>query len=388
MSDFDLVVTGTVVLADRIIEDGWVAVSGKRIAAVGRGVAPGSAVRHGGRGAWVFPGVIDSQVHSYSIKGQEGFERSTRAAAAGGVTTICDMPFDEGELISTPERFRSKRKRVAIEAHVDVALFATIHPSDGVRYIREMAELGACSFKFSSFEVDPERFPRTPPLLMFEAFEQVAQTGLVACVHNENQEIINQLVDSAGKGGVHGPGVHAWSRPPLNEVLAMAEIYEIGAAAGVHSHVVHCSVPRGIEICEAYKRMGYRASVEVLLPHLFLAEEDVERLVGFAKINPPIRTTADREGLWHHLTAGHIDLVSTDHVIYPLERKNHPEMLKNGSGLPGLELLLPLLLTGCLNCQVSMPVAARVLAFNPARHLLGSFQRSPGARCGRRYRPR
>ena len=181
---------------------------------------------------------------------------------------------------------------------------------------------------------------------------------------------------------MHGPGVDAWSRPPLNEVLAMAEIYEIGAAAGVHSHVVHCSVPRGIEICEAYKRMGYRASVEVRLPHLFLAEEDVERLVGFAKINPPIRTTADREGLWHHLTAGHIDLVSTDHVIYPLERKNHPEMLKNGSGLPGLELLLPLLLTGCRNRQVSMPVAARVLAFNPARHFrLAPFKGAlePGA---------
>ena len=104
MSDFDLVVTGRVVLSDHVIEDGYVAVVDRRIERVGSGAPPAARERHDFGQAFVMPGAIDSQVHSKSQKGQEDFIWSTRSAAAGGVTTIVDMPYDDGMLISTAER--------------------------------------------------------------------------------------------------------------------------------------------------------------------------------------------------------------------------------------------------------------------------------------------
>ena len=140
------------------------------------------------------------------------------------------------------------------------------------------------------------------------------------------------MTKRAAELGMTGPEVHAWARPAVNEALAMLEIYEAGVTSGAHAHVVHCSISRGIEICESYKRQGHRVSVEVLLPFLFLTDEDVMRAGGFAKINPPVRTAPEREALWRHLAAGHVDLVSTDHVAWSRDRKDNPEMLKNNSG--------------------------------------------------------
>lgn len=368
MTDFDLVLKGNVVSSDRVIEDGYIAVSGGKIALVGQGEAPLGRENASYDGCWLFPGVIDSQVHSRSQKGQEGFEQCTRAAAAGGVTTICDMPFDEDFLICDVERFESKKSDAIEQAHVDVALFATIDPSVGVDVIPDLAAAGACAFKFSTFEAHPKRFPRTPTPMLLDAFRLVARTGLVACAHNENQEVIAAMLERCAALGMTGPATHAWTRPAINEALAMLEIYELGVAANVHAHVVHCSIPRGIEICESYKRQGHRASVEVLLPFFFLTDEDVMKWGPFAKINPPVRTAIEREELWRHLAAGHVDLVSTDHVAWSESRKSNPDMLKNNSGFPSLELLLPLMVTGCIERDLDLSLLSRCLAYNPARH--------------------
>ena len=105
-TDFDLVVSGKVVLTDRILDEGWVAVRDGKIAAIGIGgigKAPGAKERHDFKGCLVLPGAIDSQTHSKSQKDQEDFIWSTRSAAAGGVTTIVDMPYDDGLLICTAE---------------------------------------------------------------------------------------------------------------------------------------------------------------------------------------------------------------------------------------------------------------------------------------------
>src|SRR5689334_22430651 len=119
MADFDVVLTGDVVLPDRIIEAGYVAISNGKIARVGQGEAPSGRTFEEYDGCWLFPGVIDSQVHCRSQKGQEGFGLATQAAAAGGVTTICDMPFDEDFLICNVERFEAKKRDATEEALVD-----------------------------------------------------------------------------------------------------------------------------------------------------------------------------------------------------------------------------------------------------------------------------
>ena len=368
MSDFDLVVTGRVVRADRVIDDGYVAIRDGLVERVGAGAPPSAKDRHDFGGAYVLPGAIDSQVHSRSQKDQEDFIWSTRAAAAGGVTTIVDMPYDAGFLVSDGDRVRQKTAEAGAQARVDFALYGTVAPEDGAKHIAAMVEAGASAFKFSTFNTDPKRFPRIPPQTLFACFAEIARHGLAAGVHNEDDEMVRAATAEVKAAGITDYRAHGLSRPPVAETLAMAEVYEIGAHTGCSSHVVHCSVGRGYDLCEAYRRQGFDATIEACIHYLILDEEhDVSRLVGKAKINPPIRSRREVETLWRHLAAGNVTVVSTDHVSWSEDRKSNPAMLENASGVPGLEVLYPLLVKGLVERGLDITWAARLLAANPAR---------------------
>jgi allantoinase len=368
MGEFDLVVCGEVVLPNRVLPHGFVAVRAGKVALVGEGAPPAAREKQDFAGCYVMPGAIDGQVHSRSQAGQEDFVWSTRAAAAGGVTTIIDMPYDAGRLICNAERVRLKATEAAQQARVDFGLFGTIHPQDGTRHIAEMVEAGVCAFKFSTFGTDPERFPRIPPYQLYECFSELANYGIVASVHNENEEVVQHGLRQVRASGITDYRAHTMSRPVYSETLAINEIYELAAATGCRGHVVHCSTGRGYEICAAYRAQGHRTTIECCLHYLTLSEEDdVSRLGGRAKINPPIRGRAEREALWHHLAAGNVTIVSTDHVSWSLEKKTLPNMLDNASGANGLEVLMTMLLTGCQARALSPCIAARVLAHNPAQ---------------------
>lgn len=380
MSDFDLVVQGTVVTPSRVTEKGWVAVRGGLIERLGEGAPPAARERHDFGDALVLPGAIDAQVHSRSQKGQEDFVWSTRAAAAGGVTTIVDMPYDDGFLVSTGDKVRQKAEEAAAQARVDFALYATAHPDDGATHIPAMVEAGAAGFKFSTFGTHPDRFPRIPPQTLHGCFKVIAPTGLIAGVHNENDEFVRAAIASVEASGIRDWRAHGLSRPPITEALATAEVYEIGAATGCAAHIVHCSIGRGYEMCAGYRRQGYETTIEACIHYLILDEEnDVRRLGGRAKINPPIRPRREVEALWAHLAAGNVTVVSTDHVSWTLDRKTDPDMLKNASGAPSLEVLYLLLLKGLTERALSPSWAARLLAANPARlfrigHLKGALE--------------
>lgn len=368
MSDFDLVLTGHVVTAERVFENGYVAVRDGVVARLGEGTPPAASIHHDFRGDLILPGAIDAQVHSRSQFGQEDFIWSTRAAAAGGVTTIVDMPYDEGFLVCTGELLRRKAEEATEQARVDFALYGTVRPQDGAREIAGMVDAGAAGFKFSTFETDPKRFPRIGPSTLFECFSEIARHGLVAGVHNENDEMVRRATAQVESSGITDYRAHALSRPAAAETLAMAEIYELGAQSGCSTHVVHCSVGRGYELCSAYRAQSHDTTVEACIHYLTLNEEDhVRRLGGKAKINPPIRPQREVDALWHHLAAGNVTVVSTDHVSWSLDRKSDPVMLKNSSGVPGLEVLYGLLLKGLVERDLPLMLAARLLARNPAR---------------------
>jgi len=121
-------------------------------------------------------------------------------------------------------------------------------------------------------------------------------------------------------------------------------------------------------LAAAYRAQGHGATIEACVHYLTLDEEnDVRRLGGKAKINPPLRPRHEVEALWHHLAAGNVTIVSTDHVSWSEDRKTDPNMLKNASGIPGLEALYGLLLKGLDERKLSLTHAARLLAHNPAR---------------------
>lgn len=368
MSDFDTVIRGTFVGEDGIVERGFAATRDGKIALLGSGEAPAARDVYDFGAALVLPGVIDGQVHSRSQANQEDFIWSTRSAAAGGVTTIVDMPYDAGLLISTADMITEKARSAAEQARVVFALYGTIRPSEGPQHIAAMAEAGAAAFKFSTFDTDPNRFPRIPTPLLYAAFAEVAKTGLIAGVHNENDECVKVWSEAVKATGRTDYRTHGESRPPIAETLAIAEVYEIAEATGCPAHIVHCSVGRGYDLAQAYRAQGVDATIEACIHYLVCSEEeDVSRLLGRAKCNPPIRSASEREKLWQHLAAGHITIVSTDHVSWGLARKSSPVMLENASGMPGLEVLPSLLLDGLTARNLPLTHAAKLLASNPAR---------------------
>ena len=167
---YDLVVHGNVALPDGgVLEGGWLGIAAGQIAVVSETPLNGAeAVEAAGH--LVLPGFVDAHVHTRSCV-DEGVTATTRAAAAGGTTTIIDMPFDKPDRpVNSLDRFDAKVADVGTEALVDVALYATFPPEGDLGMIAELAGAGAAGFKVSTIEVDPIRFPRIPDGRLYEAF--------------------------------------------------------------------------------------------------------------------------------------------------------------------------------------------------------------------------
>lgn len=367
---YDQLLLGHLVLADREIPRGYVAIQNGLVAAVGSvdDGCPAAKQSEDFGSNYLMPGAIDAQTHSRSQKDNEDFIWSTRSAAAGGVTTIVDMPYDAGRLICDAERFNLKKTEAAAQVRVDFALYGTAHPEEGPSKLAEQAAEGAIGFKFSTFGTDPNRFPRIPPYLMHDCFQEVQRLGLMAGVHNEDDESIKHLIQQLKDQGITDYSAHTLSRPQYTENLAIQQVYELGAETGCRAHVVHCSNKRGIDICRSFRDQGFDTTVETCLHYLTLCEEeDVSRLVGRAKVNPPIRGAAEREALWQQIDGGHITAISTDHVSWSEDRKSHSNMFDNASGATGLELLLTLTLTGAEQRGIALPKVVKALSWNVAR---------------------
>jgi len=368
----DLVIRGRVVLPERVVEDGYVAVRDGRIAAIGAAGAglPAAARTVEAAGSYVLPGAVDTHVHTRS-EPAEGITRCTAAAVAGGVTTVVEMPYDMPAAVPDLETFERKVEDIGAEALCDVALYGTIRKEGGLDAIEPLARAGACAFKLSTYESHPVRFPRIPDGEMLAAFRRIAATGRLVAVHCENQDIVDRAVAAARAAGDTGPLAHCRTRPPVSETEAINRVLELAADAGVHVHIVHASVPRSFDLVERYRADGVRATAETCIQYLVLDEQAMERLGPLAKINPPLRTRKDVQGLWSYLTAGRIDWVTSDHAPWALAQKsNRADIFANASGAPGVETLLPLLHhAGVAAGRISILDAVRLLAGQPARNV-------------------
>ena len=371
MSDFDLVVRGRIVDSEQTCENGWLAISDGRIAARGTGEPPAAKTTRDERGHWILPGVIDGQVHSGSQANQEGLGWASRAAAAGGITVMVDMPYDDPEPVACAEQLLRKAQEVEETCHVDVGLFATVNETHGLAAIPGLIEAGACAFKFSTFEAAPGRFPRIEEDLLAELFTLIKPSGLVCGVHNQMQEMTRKNINRLIEAGDTGWDAFLRAHPPLVEDLATALIYEIGAQTGARAHPVHVSTSRGFELCEMYRQAGHHASIETCIQYLMLNhEEHTQRFGAKTKHYPPIRPKAESDKLWAHIAQERCTFVSSDHVSWGLERKGNPNVFRNASGGPGLETLLPAFWTGAMARGLSPSLVVRQLSRNPARHFL------------------
>jgi len=364
---FDRVFLGDIVTATEVIRAGYVAIRGETIAAIGQGAPPPATDTIDHTGRYIMPGLVDGHMHTSSALGWPGIEGATRSAAAGGVTTCVDMPYDSPQAVTSAAVLAEKITWVNRTAHVDMALYGTIRKTGGVDEIAGLAQAGISAFKLSTYEYDAVRFPRIDHPTMLAAFAEIAKTGLPVAVHNEDQELVEKLTAEARAAGNTSPIWHCRTRPPLAETMADLEIFEIGLQTGAHVHIAHSSVARGFAIAEDFRTQGGKATGEACIQYLCMTEEDIVRLAGRGKCNPPFRTAAEVERMWEALLADKIAYVSTDHAPWPLDRKSDPDIFNCGAGLTGMQSFAPLMFTLLDERGLSPTLMATYCAERPAK---------------------
>ena len=176
-----------------------------------------------------------------------------------------------------------------------------------------------------------------------EAFKLCAELSISAVGHCEDSEI-NQKAKSEIPTA-NNVADHSRARPAESEAKAIEYALTLAKKYGTHFHVAHLSTARGLELVRSAKKSGIAITCEVAPHHLFLSIDDYEELGTLAKMNPPLRTRADQEALWRGIADGTVDCIATDHAPHTLAEKRNGYPLNAPSGVPGVETMLPLLMS-------------------------------------------
>lgn len=340
-------------------------------------------------GKYVLPGVVDAHVHlrDPGKVEREDFETGTRAAAAGGVTTILEMPISLPP-VYTADILRARQEGVAAKAVVDYAFYGAAG-ADNLEEIPRLAAEGVVGFKTFLHSPPPGREKEFVGLcavgsgVLREILRCVATTGKVSAVHVEDDSIVQWEINRLKALGRNDGPAHAESRPEIAEIVATAQVLALARDAGVRVHLAHMSSPVAVEMARQARRSGVRVTVETCPQYLLLTEEELARQGPFAKINPPMRSEASREGMWRLLLEGAIDLVASDHSPFLLEEKERgfQDIWMAPAGSPGLETLLPLMLTEVASGRLTLSHLVRLVSENPAR-IFGLYPRKGAVRVG------
>lgn len=379
---YDLVIRGTLALPDGPLEDGWLAVSGGTIAAIGASEPPAAASTFDAGTAVIIPGVVDGQTHATSYGGLPGIRSTTRSAVAGGVTTLVDMPYDNPAPLDTMARLKDKIAAIEEHAHANMALYATVMPDQSLDEIKPLIRAGIVAFKISAFESSPTRFPRIGADRMLAIFEALAETDIPLGIHNEDQEIVRARLAAFRAAGRDGIEAHSPSRPPAAELASTAQFLEIGATANAHAHIVHLSLARGFHLVDHYLSDGFRATGELCIHYLYFdPERDGSELGALMKVNPPIRA-GEIDALWNEVLCGRVAFVSSDHSSWPVDNKRTASVFDASAGIPGLETLLPAFYTAAAGRGLdALSLTVEQLCERPAR-FFGLYPRKGVLRVG------
>jgi len=301
-----------------------VAVSGPAIAAVedyGARLEAGRDVDLGDLA--LLPGLVDTHVH-VNEPGRtewEGFASATRAAAAGGVTTICDMPLNSLPPTTTVAALEEKRAAAAGKCRVDVAFWGGAVPGNEAS-LRPLHEAGVVGFKCFLLDSGVPEFPPLDEAGLRSALGALAAVDALLIAHAEDAAEIKEIGSSSGRDF----GSFVASRPPVAERRAIEKVISAAAATGARAHIVHLSAAECVAMIAAAKAAGIRLTAETCPHYLYFAAEQVPDGATEFKSCPPIRDAVNREALWRGLEAGVIDCVVSDHSPCP------PEFKALGSG--------------------------------------------------------
>jgi allantoinase len=362
----DLVVRGERVVLPDGMRPAAIHVDGGRIAAITSPANVRSAARIVDAGeSIVLPGVVDSHVHM-NDPGRaewEGVEHATRAAAAGGVTTLIDMPLNSIPATTTVAAFEAKRHAIAGRAFVDVGFWGGVVPGN-VRDLEPLSRAGVLGFKAFLSPSGVEEFPHVAAADLHLAMAELAKLALPLLVHAELPE---QLLDPTGDPRRY----ETWlaSRPCAAETEAIDLLISLAERYGAHLHVVHLACAEPLTNLRTARERGVPITVETCPHYLTFAAEDIGDGATAWKCAPPIRGGQHRERLWQALRDGEIDLVATDHSPAPGAEKclDSGDFIKAWGGIASLQLGLPVVWTGASARGIPIERVAEWMSAAPAR---------------------
>jgi allantoinase len=361
---YDLVVRGGEVVShdsrrriDLAIRDG-------KVVGLGTDLADGVS-EIDARGLVVLPGLVDMHVHlrEPGMTEKEDFHFGTQAAAAGGVTTVVDMP-NTSPPVATAQIFQAKLDLVRPKAHVDFGLYGMLG-QDNASEIAAMAELGAMGLKlFMGQTTGDNPCPDDAAILL--GLRAARDAGLVVGVHAENDRVLRLLASELRTAGRTDPIAHLESRPSFVEEEAIARILTLARAAGTQLHIHHLSTAAGLALLNAARLRGQDVSGEVLVAHLLLDDRAYDTYGNLIKLNPPIRPASDVAALWDGVTRGQIQVLATDHAPHTLDEQHETDVWRAPGGFIGLETMLPLMLTEVAKGRLGLTDLVALAAWRPA----------------------
>ncbi|GAB4192451.1 MAG: allantoinase [Roseiflexaceae bacterium] len=319
----------------------------------------------------VLPGLIDVHVH-FNQPGRtewEGFTTGSMAAAAGGVTTVIDMPLNCAPAIIDGVTLHNKIAALEGQSLVDYALWGGL-VEDNVAQLAGQDTAGALAYKAFMSNSGIDDFVSVSDGVLLAGLAHAAHSGRLVAVHAENDALTAYLAAQLRAQGRIDRRAWLESRPPLAEVEAISRALLLARHTGARLHIVHVSTPEGIDLVQQARAAGQPVTCETCPHYLVLDEEDFEAIGPVAKCAPPLRPRAAVEGLWQRLLSGEIDLVASDHSPCPTTDKTRgaDDIWAAWGGISGVQTMLPLLLhEGVHRRGMPLPLLARLTSANPAR---------------------
>src|SRR5262245_4222542 len=312
----------------------------------------------------IAPGVIDTHVH-INEPGRtdwEGFETATKAAAAGGITTLVDMPLNSSPVTTTVAALEAKRAAAQGKCWIDVGFYGGIIPGNN-EHIEPLLQAGVLGMKAFLCHSGLDEFPAATLADLEAAAPILAKHDHPLLVHAELTSF------SAPKPtSVRRYTNYLATRPPQWEFDAVSMLIDLCATTGCRTHVVHVANSDLLALCESVKRMGIPITIEACPHYLHFAAETIPVGDTRYKCAPPVREHRHREQLWEGLKRGQIDTIGSDHSPCPPEMKHMESgnFMAAWGGISSIQLTLSIVWTDAEPRGIAMETVFQLLSSGPA----------------------
>jgi allantoinase len=381
---YDVVVAGGLLVMGQGVVKAHLGITGGRIVGIAQEPLTGDEMIDA-RKRVILPGAVDLHVH-FNDPGRahwEGWGPGSRAAAAGGVTSVVDMPLNCLPPVTTVEALRAKLAAASGQSMVDYALWGGLI-TDNREHLAGLAAGGVIGFKAFMSHSSTEEFTHVEDGVLFDGLLRLRELGHFLAVHAESNAITQDRMRRLQASGRRDRRAWGEARPPIAELEAIHRILFLARQANCPVHIVHMSLPEGAEMIHAARTGGQAVTVETCAHYLSLTENDLIRLGPVAKCAPPLRDLDRQRGLWEAVLDGRIDCITSDHSPCPVEDKARGEddIWAAWGGITGIQTLVPLMLTeGVHRRGLGLERLVALLSTTPAK-IAGLWPRKGEIRLG------